>query len=54
MRTTLDHLHLHLHLHWPHHTSTWWLAHTALAVLGALVLLYAAGVLLAGALAVLL
>ena len=50
MRTTLDHLHLHR----PHHTSRWWLGHAALAVLAALVLLYAAGVLLAGALAVLL
>ena len=40
MRTSLAHLHV------PHHASTWWLGHTAAAVAGACVLVYAAAVLL--------
>jgi hypothetical protein len=40
MRTALDHLHV------PHHPSGWWVGHTVGAVVGAMVLLYAAAVLL--------
>ena len=40
MRTT------HQQLHLPHHTSRWWVGHTAVAVAGAVVALYAAALLL--------
>jgi hypothetical protein len=40
MRTT------HQQLHLPHHTSRWWVTHTAGAVAGAIVVLYLAAVLL--------
>ena len=39
MRTTQQ-------LHPTHHTSRWWVSHTAVAVAGAVVVLYAAAVLL--------
>jgi hypothetical protein len=42
MRTDL----VHLHVQMPHRDSRWWLGHTALAVVLAAVLLYAAAVLL--------
>ena len=38
MSTTHDHLHL------PHHSSKWWVGHTAAAVTGTIVVLYVAAV----------
>ena len=40
MRTTLAHLHL------PHHQPTWWLGHSLAAIAAAVVLVYAASILL--------
>ncbi|WP_270889878.1 hypothetical protein [Pedococcus sp. 5OH_020] len=36
----------HTHLHLPQHPSRWWLSHTVLAVVGALLVIYVAAVLL--------